>query len=108
MKVDIRAFGNAPAVNEMGTGGAGLYVYNKRPHPNATRVFVNWMLSQEIQFGLAKATDQASRRRDVPVTTLPDATPEPGAHYIAPQREDTAASVQKTVQLINDIRKEAK
>ena len=42
IKVDIRAFGKDPAMNEMGTGGAGLYVYNKRPHPNATRVFVNY------------------------------------------------------------------
>ena len=48
-------------MNEMGTGGAGLYVYNKRPHPNATRVFVNWILSKDIQLGLAKATLQDLR-----------------------------------------------
>ena len=56
VKMDVRAFGNDPSMNEMGTGGAGLYVYNKRPHPNATRVFVNWILSKDIQLGLAKAT----------------------------------------------------
>ena len=44
LKLDIRPFGNQPIVNEMSTGGSTLYVYNKRPHPNATKVFINWLL----------------------------------------------------------------
>jgi iron(III) transport system substrate-binding protein len=108
VKTDIRSFGTSPDNNLEAIGGGALFVFKDRPHPNAAKVFINWLLSKDVQYGMAKATDQASRRRDVPVTTLPDATPEPGAHYIAPQREDNAASVQKTVQLINDIRKEAK
>jgi iron(III) transport system substrate-binding protein len=108
VKTDIRSFGTSADNNLEAIGGGALFVFKDRPHPNATRVFINWLLSKDVQIGMAKATDQASRRRDVPTTTLPDATPIPGAHYIAPQREDAAASVQQTVQMINEIRKKAK
>lgn len=35
------------------------------PHPNATRVFVNWLLSKEGQNTLAKMQSQSSWRSDV-------------------------------------------
>jgi ABC-type glycerol-3-phosphate transport system substrate-binding protein len=108
VKTDIRSFGTSADSNLEAIGGGALFVFKDRPHPNATKVFINWLLSKDVQAGMAKATDQASRRRDLPTTTLPDATPVAGAHYLAPQREDAAAAVRQTVQMINDIRKEAK
>jgi ABC-type glycerol-3-phosphate transport system substrate-binding protein len=108
VKTDIRSFGNSPDNNLEALGGGALYVFKDRPHPNATRVFINWLLSKDVQYGMAKATDQASRRADVPVTTLPDETPIKGAHYVAPQREEIAPAVQQTVQFINEIRKAAR
>jgi hypothetical protein len=36
LKVNVRAFGNDPGMTEQSIGGAGLYVFNKPPHPNAT------------------------------------------------------------------------
>jgi hypothetical protein len=65
-------------------------------------------LSKDVQAGMAQATDQASRRGDVPVTTLPDETPIKAAHYVQPQREDVAPAVRETVQLISEWRKAAK
>jgi ABC-type Fe3+ transport system substrate-binding protein len=35
------------------------------PHPNATKVFVNWLLSKEGQEVYGKAMGQATRRLDV-------------------------------------------
>ena len=35
------------------------------PHPNATKVFVNWLLSKEGQEIYGKAMGQATRRLDV-------------------------------------------
>lgn len=107
VKVDIRAFGNDPAMNEMGTGGAGLYVYNKRPHPNAARVFVNWILSKDIQLGLAKATLQDSRRQDLPSVSEPERQPIKGATYLETQREEHVKDLADAVQFVRDTRKSA-
>jgi iron(III) transport system substrate-binding protein len=108
VKADIRSFGTSPDNNLEAMGGGALFVIKNRPHPNATKVFINWLLSKDVQYGMAKATDQASRRRDVPITTLPDETPIPGASYVQPQREEVAPAVQQTVQFINELRKSAK
>jgi ABC-type Fe3+ transport system substrate-binding protein len=46
-------------------GGEALIVLNKAPHPNATKVFVNWLLSQKTQDQLGKVAQLNSRRLDV-------------------------------------------
>jgi ABC-type Fe3+ transport system substrate-binding protein len=49
-----------------GTGGSGNLAIIKNPaHPNATKVFVNWLLSREGQDIVSKALGQATRRLDV-------------------------------------------
>ena len=107
LKADIHSFGTSPDTN-LEAASAALFVFKDRPHPNATRVFINWLLGKDAEYGLAKATGQASRRRDVPNTALPDETPIPGATYVQPQREDVAPAVRETVQFINELRKSAK
>jgi ABC-type Fe3+ transport system substrate-binding protein len=48
------------------TAGVGaISVMKNAPHPNATKVFVNWLLSKEGQEIFGKATGQATRRLDV-------------------------------------------
>lgn len=105
VKVDIRPLGNTPDVNEMSTGGSTLYVYNKRPHPNATKVFVNWLLSKEIQYGLGKAMRMDSRRQDVPPVARPERTPIKGVKYLESQREEYAREVRSAQKFIRGIRK---
>ena len=105
VKLDIRAFGNTPELNDMSIGGSNLYVFNKRPHPNATRLFVNWLLTKDVQHGLAKAMIQNSRRRDVPPVTPPDETAVPGATYLENQREEYAAKAQAARGLAAEYRK---
>ena len=49
-----------------GTGGSGnVAVIKNPPHPNATKVFVNWLLTKEGQEITTKALGQATRRLDV-------------------------------------------
>jgi iron(III) transport system substrate-binding protein len=49
-----------------GTAGSGnLVVIKNRPHPNATKVFVNWLLSKEGQEVWTKSLSQPTRRLDV-------------------------------------------
>jgi iron(III) transport system substrate-binding protein len=48
------------------SGGSGhLTIIKNPPHPNATKVFVNWLLSKEGQEIFSKAIGQATRRLDV-------------------------------------------
>jgi len=46
-------------------GSGALSVIKNSPHPNATKVFVNWLLSKEGQEVYGKAMGQATRRLDV-------------------------------------------
>ena len=49
-----------------GTGGSGnLAIIKNPPHPNAAKIFVNWLLSKEGQEITTKALGQATRRLDV-------------------------------------------
>ena len=49
-----------------GTGGSGnLAIIKNPPHPNATKVFINWLLGKEGQEITTKALGQATRRLDV-------------------------------------------
>ena len=48
------------------TGGSGnLAIIRNPPHPNATRVFVNWVLGREGQDLMSRALGQGTRRLDV-------------------------------------------
>ena len=38
----------------------------KAPHPNASKLFVNWLLSKDTQTMLMKAVQLNSQRADVP------------------------------------------
>jgi ABC-type Fe3+ transport system substrate-binding protein len=46
-------------------GSSALSVVKGSPHPNATKVFINWLLGKEGQDIYGKAMGQATRRFDV-------------------------------------------
>ena len=50
---------------DVGTGSGILAIIKNRPHPNATKVFVNWLLSKEGQEVWTKELSQPTRRWDV-------------------------------------------
>jgi len=76
------------------SGGFGhLAVVNKAPHPNATKVFVNWILSKEGQLQWQKKSDNNSLRMDIPKDMVTDqkSIPKEGVKYLnasLPQYED--------------------
>lgn len=45
---------------------------NKAPHPNAARLFINWLLTKEGQTVWSKTMQNVSRRVDVPTKDLPE------------------------------------
>ncbi len=52
-------------------GGGGMSIVSKRPDPNATTEFVNWLLSREGQTIFAKTFGQPSARADTPRDQFP-------------------------------------
>jgi ABC-type Fe3+ transport system substrate-binding protein len=61
----------APKEGVYVSGGSGhLVVLKNAPHPNATKLFVNWFLSREGQEVYSRAMHQATRRLDVDVKWL--------------------------------------
>ena len=51
-------------------GNGGPVVIKNPPHPNATKVFVNWLLSKEGQEIYSLAQGQATRRLDVDTKSM--------------------------------------
>jgi iron(III) transport system substrate-binding protein len=101
MAFDMRPLGNGPDAAYIGSGGSALAVFNQRPHPNAARVFVNWIMSKRIGFGLARAQGFDSRRSDVPPID-PEMVPIPGGDYVYAQRSENNDLVRE---LITELRK---
>jgi len=105
--IDLRKFGNSPELNDVTLGGSTIWVMKNRPHPHAARLFINWLLSKDVQAGFAKATEQNSRRTDVPSVADADGTPVPGARYVAPQEEKNVPLLEKAIAEVVAIRKAA-
>ena len=84
----------APAEEGHISGGFGhLCLINKAPHPNAARVFINWLLSKDGQLHWQRKTDNNSLRTDISKEMLTDqrSVPREGVKYLnasLPQYED--------------------
>lgn len=72
LPVDIHNFGAIEGIAGLTAEGATLSLMNRAPHPNAAKVFINWLLSREgqmtAQMALAEYGSQAldSLRIDIP------------------------------------------
>jgi iron(III) transport system substrate-binding protein len=56
----------------LSAGPASLGVINRAPHPNATKVYLDYLLSREGQTAFARGVGFASRRTDVPADHVPE------------------------------------
>ena len=71
------------------TGHGSFALLSNAPHPNAAKIFVNWLLSKEGMTLYSKVHNVQSARLDVPVDFLtPDRMREPGVKYLWPEVED--------------------
>jgi iron(III) transport system substrate-binding protein len=55
----------SPAGSRISSGFGALMYMDQAPHPNAAKVFINWLLGKDGQTLWAKASDGNSRRVDV-------------------------------------------
>jgi ABC-type Fe3+ transport system substrate-binding protein len=76
------------------TGSGHIAAFKNAPHPNATKVYLNWFLSREGQLAWQKLTGRNSFRTDIPKDMIPykdEQVPKEGAKYLLsslPQYED--------------------
>ena len=67
--------------SDLSPANGALGLFNRAPHPNAAKVFINWLLSKEGQTVFAQAQGYVSGRADVPLPegSAPWRVPLPGA-----------------------------
>lgn len=71
------------------TGSGGLAIIDKPAHPNAAKLFVNWLLSKEGVTLWSKAGDVQSARLDVPTDFLsPEKIRQEGVKYYYLEKEE--------------------
>jgi ABC-type Fe3+ transport system substrate-binding protein len=64
-------------------GNGNLVVFDKHPHPNATKLLVNWLASKEGLEIYARASKRATTRTDINELAFlpPQRIPQPGVEY---------------------------
>ena len=84
------------------TPGSGVVALIKnQPHPNAAKVFTNWLLSKEGQKAQVSATQNNSRRLDVEGPA--DSAPRPGVTYVSIQKEETTVIVDEAIKIAKEV-----
>jgi iron(III) transport system substrate-binding protein len=78
---------HVPELARAGTNGSCPAVFKNPPNPNATKVFINWLLSRDGQKVISAARGEPSARTDVPVVS-PDDAPKPGVKYLYAHKEE--------------------
>ena len=82
------------------SGSSGIGIFNRAPHPNAAKVYVNWLLSRAGQVDWIK-TQTNSRRVDVAPFDAASAM-KPGQSYRNTQAEDMIPQRQRVEQLAKE------
>jgi ABC-type Fe3+ transport system substrate-binding protein len=85
-------------------GNGAISVMKAAPHPNATKVFLNWMLSAEGQGTWAKVTGRASYRQDAPHEGVFEVmVPKAGREYFETDKEDFARRQAEAAQYVKTL-----
>ena len=86
----LRGMEPSVPVGAMGSGFGTVSMLDRAPHPNAAKVYINWLLSKAGQTDWGKSGEN-SRRLDVPHPD-PDHFPKAGVTYIAEQAEENVGT----------------
>jgi iron(III) transport system substrate-binding protein len=98
----VRSVYNLPGMKAPVSGGNGLLVlFNHAPHPNAAKLFVNWLASKEGLEAYCRAVGWAPTRNDIDEAkyVLPDNIPVPGVEYFDAYDWDFSFTTKSKVRL---------
>lgn len=82
-------------------GSAVIGAINRAPHPNAARIFLNWLLSKEGQEVWTKSTNLNSRRLDV--WKIEESAAQEGRRYIDINEEQNLPFQDKAIKIAREI-----
>ncbi len=94
---NIASFTGGLAKPTVGPGFGTVSLMDRAPHPNAAKLYINWLLSKAGQTDWAKTTHN-SRRLDVP-HAAPELFPQPGVTYVDDQNEENIPSRDEATKL---------
>lgn len=81
-----------------------VLAFNRAPHPNAAKLFVNWLLTKEAQAVMSQHVAINSRRTDVaPVD--PETVRTAGVEYVEMNREEIYPEIIKTQEFLGELLK---
>jgi iron(III) transport system substrate-binding protein len=84
------------------SGNGTVALMNKAPHPNAAKLFINWLLSQEGQATRVTITGENTRRLDVSGPSTSAARP--GAYLKGIAREENIPALTRIMEIARSIR----
>ncbi|MEK7214463.1 MAG: extracellular solute-binding protein, partial [Chloroflexota bacterium] len=84
--------------------GSGLWLMKNAPHPNAAKLFINWLLTKEGQDAWKPTGIGNSRRVDV-TPFDPESVVEKGGKYLIVAREDMLKPQDDMVKYLSDLLK---
>jgi ABC-type Fe3+ transport system substrate-binding protein len=84
-------------------GPGGISLLNRAPHPNAARVYLNWLLSKEGQTIFGNAVGYPSRRLDTPRPTEPWKYPPQKGYWVSYDEPAVFEIKSKLVPLIKEV-----
>jgi iron(III) transport system substrate-binding protein len=97
--VDIRQLKEG---SDISPASGSLSIFNRAPHPNAAKVYINWLLSKEGQTSNARATGYISNRLDVPTDhAAPWRVPQPGS--IKTYTRDAIDKREELLPILNEV-----
>lgn len=91
LKLNFRPIGMHRDAAFASTGSVMIGLIKDRPHPNAAKLFINWVLTKRIAEPLSKGSRASSRRNDVAPYYGGMYAPLPGVKYRVFQREEFQA-----------------
>lgn len=106
MQFDLRPIGTDARTSYLGYGGAVLALFEPAPHPNAAKLFLNWILTKDVQEGFSKASQWDSTRADVPSISLGGLHYIPGEKYVEVQKEALLKTKDDTMAYVRALRPE--
>lgn len=88
----------------IGSGSGNVHIYNRPSHPNARKVFLNWLLSKEGQTIWSQVGGVQSAREDVPTDHLrPGKVREPDKEYFNAINEEWQLAKDERLKLAQEI-----
>jgi ABC-type Fe3+ transport system substrate-binding protein len=89
----------------MRASSGGIMLFNQAPHPNAAKVFINWLLTKRVQMQVTeKLQEYNSARLDVP-PVQPQGWPDPArlSEYVNTQNEAVLPQLQRVEAIAREL-----